>query len=84
MQAMMDVGKKNIEFVLEYLQVEGFRVEAQDLGDNYPRKVIYFPKTGKVRMKKLRSMHNDTIIQRETQYIDRLKVEPVEGDIELF
>lgn len=84
MQAMMDVGRKNIEFVLEYLQTEGFTVASQDLGDVYPRKVMYFPKTGRVRIKKLKSMHNDTIVQRETQYMDKLKVEPVQGDIELF
>jgi chemotaxis protein CheD len=84
MQASMDVGKKNIEFVLAYLKAEGFAVTAQDLGDEYPRKVIYFPKTGKVRMKKLTSMHNDTIAVRETQYMDRLRQEPVQGDIELF
>lgn len=84
MQAMMDVGKKNIEFVLEYLAMEGFTIASKDLGDNYPRKVVYFPKTGKVRMKKLKSMHNDTIIQRETQYVDKLRTEPVQGDVELF
>jgi len=84
MQAMMDVGRKNIEFVLHYLETEGFKAIAEDLGDDYPRKVVYFPKTGKVRMKKLKSMHNDTIIKRETSYVDKLKVEPVQGDIELF
>ena len=84
MQAMMDVGQKNIAFVLEYIKLEGYRVAAEDLGGDYPRKIIYFPATGKVRMKKLKSMHNDTIIKRETQYIDKLKVEPVQGDVELF
>jgi chemotaxis protein CheD len=84
MQAMMDVGKKNIDFVLEYLLEEGFKSIADDLGGNYPRKVVYFPRTGKVRMKKLKSMHNDTIVTREKTYMDHLKVEPVQGDVELF
>jgi len=84
MKAMMDVGKKNIDFVLEYLKEEGYRSVAEDLGGDYPRKVVYFPKTGKVRMKKLKSMHNDTIVSREKTYMDHLKVEPVQGDIELF
>ncbi len=84
MQAMMDVGRKNIEFVLDYMKTEGFAIGAEDLGDIYPRKVMYFPKTGKVRVKKLKSMHNDTIVKRESQYMDQLKVEPVQGDIELF
>lgn len=84
MNMMMDVGKKNIDFVLDYVKTEGFSVASQDLGDRYPRKIIYFPKTGKVRMKKLQTMHNDTILIRETQYMDKLRVEPVQGDVELF
>lgn len=84
MQAMMDVGRKNIDFVLDYLRTEGFTAAAEDLGDVYPRKVNYFPKTGRVRVKKLRSMHNDTIIQRESKYMDELSVAPVQGEIELF
>jgi chemotaxis protein CheD len=84
MNMMMDVGKKNIDFVLDYVKTEGFAVSAQDLGDIYPRKIIYFPKSGKVKMKKLQSMHNDTIIIRENQYMDKLRTEPVQGDVELF
>lgn len=84
MNAMMDVGKKNIQFVLDYIKTEGFTAAAQDLGDVYPRKVIYFPKTGRVRIKKLINMHNNTIIVRETQYMDRLRSEPVQGEVELF
>jgi len=53
----MDVGQKNIDFVLEYMAEEGFYIASQDLGDVYPRKVNYFPKTGKVKMKKLKRMH---------------------------
>jgi chemotaxis protein CheD len=82
--ALTDVGMKNIDFVLYYLDQEGLRVLSQDLGDIYPRKVVYFPKTGKVAMKKIQDLHNDTIIKREKQYISTLKNEPVAGDVELF
>jgi chemotaxis protein CheD len=81
---MTDVGKKNIEFVLIYLEQEGFKPLSQDLGDIYPRKVVYYPKTGKVNMKKIQDLHNDTIVQRERNYINTLKEEPVAGDVELF
>ena len=84
MKGMMDIGNKNIEFVEDYIRVEGFSVASQDLGDIYPRKVVYFPRTGRVLMKKLRSMHNDTIIQRENRYIEELRHEPVQGEVELF
>lgn len=84
MSGVTDVGKKNIAFIHHYLKVEGFELLAQDVGDVYPRKVLYFPSTGRVRLKKLRAMHNDTIIQRERAYFDELADEPVQGEIELF
>jgi chemotaxis protein CheD len=81
---LTDVGTKNIEFVLDYIDQEGLRLLSQDLGDIYPRKVIYFPSTGKVGMKKIQDLHNDTIAQRERQYFNSIKNVPVEGDVELF
>jgi chemotaxis protein CheD len=81
---LSDVGMKNINFVLDYIDQEGLKLLSQDLGDIYPRKVIYSPKTGKVIMKKIQDLHNDTIAQRERQYFNSLKNVPVEGDIELF
>ncbi len=82
--AMTDIGKRNIEFVLDYVATEGLAVSGQDMGGPYPRKIIYFPASGRVRVKKLKNMHNDTIVQREQQYKHELEVKPVEGGIELF
>jgi chemotaxis protein CheD len=81
---LTDVGIKNIEFVLSYIDAEGLKLISQDLGDVYPRKIVFFPATGKVRMKKIRELHNETIIQRERQYFNTIKNAPVEGDVELF
>jgi chemotaxis protein CheD len=82
--ALTDVGMKNIDFVLSYLDQEGLKILSQDLGDIYPRKVVYFPQTGKVAMKKIQDLHNDTIVQRERQYFNNLKNVPVAGNVELF
>jgi len=79
-----DVGAKNIDFVLEYIDTEALKLVSQDLGDIYPRKVIYFPQTGKVRMKKIKDLHNETIAMREKQYRTSIKDEPVVSDVELF
>jgi chemotaxis protein CheD len=79
-----NVGERNAEFVLDYLKTEQIRVVAKDLLDIYPRKVYFFPYTGKVLVKKLRNIHNDTIIERETEYTKRLRIDKMEGDIELF
>lgn len=81
---LSDVGKRNIVFVRKFLATEGLEVAAEDLGDIYPRKVYYFPVTGKVRVKKLRSMHNDTIAQREDAYLQDLQKQSPQGEVELF
>lgn len=81
---MTDVGSQNIAFVRGYIKVEGLELMAEDVGGPHPRKVVYFPDTGRVRIKKLRSMHNDTIVRRETQYKTQLDQAPVLGEVELF
>jgi len=79
-----NVGQRNADFVLEFLATEKIRVVAQDLVDIYPRKVYYFPNSGKVMVKKLRNIHNDTIVDREKDYSSRLQKSKVEGAVELF
>lgn len=79
-----NVGERNSDFVLEYLDAERIRIVAQDLRDIYPRKVYFFPGTGRVLVKKLKQVHNDTILQRETEYGSRLQTAEMGGDIELF
>lgn len=79
-----NVGERNAEFVLRYLQTENIHVAAQDLLDIYPRKVYFFPQTGLVRVKKLKTVHNDTIVNRESEYKSRLQYSKLEGDVEIF
>lgn len=78
------VGERNAEFVLSYLKMEGIPVISKDLLDSYPRKIYYFPNSGRVLVKKLHRVHNDTLFVRESDYQKRLKSSKVEGDIELF
>lgn len=79
-----NVGERNASFVIEYLQTEGIRLAARDLLDVYPRKVYFFPRTGRVAVRKLKRVQNDVILQRETEYRSRLGQVPVGGDVELF
>ena len=79
-----NVGERNAEFVRDYLETEKIPVVAEDLLDIYPRKVYYFPMTGRVMVKKLKSLHNTTLLDREMEYSMRIKRVPVAGDIDLF
>ncbi|HLP97125.1 MAG TPA: chemoreceptor glutamine deamidase CheD [Sideroxyarcus sp.] len=78
------VGEGNAEFVLRYLETEKIHVAAQDMLDIFPRKVYFFPQSGLVRVKKLKTVHNDTIINRENDYKSRLLFSRIEGDVDLF
>ena len=80
-----DVGQQNIEFAHEYLGYEGLDVVAENTGDIFPRKVNYFSGTGRVKMKKLQSMHNNTITNREDDYYKKIITKPEESkDLEVF
>ncbi|MGB4468128.1 MAG: chemoreceptor glutamine deamidase CheD [Azovibrio sp.] len=79
-----NVGARNAEFVLNFLTLEKIPVVAKDLLDSYPRKVYYFPNSGRVLVKKLHRVHNDTLFSREQAYQSRLASAKVEGDVELF
>jgi len=81
---MTDVGERNIHFARDYINTEGLRVTSEDVGDVFPRMVVYFPLTGKVRVKRLRSLHNSTIVEQETTYLHNIEEKPVSGEIELF
>lgn len=81
---MTDVGMRNIAFAHDYIETEGLLVTAEDVGDVFPRMVVYFPKTGKVRVKRLRSLHNNTIAEQEIKYLTAIEEKPLSGDIELF
>jgi len=84
LEHMTNIGENNINFARDYLQTEGLKVVSEDVGEVYPRMVVYFPATGKVRVKRLRSLHNNIIAEEENRYISIVESKPVGGDIELF
>jgi chemotaxis protein CheD len=82
--ALHNVGERNSEFVLAYLERERIRLVAQDLLDIHPRKVYFFPASGRVLVKKLKQAHNNTILRREEEYGSRLQTSEIAGEVELF
>jgi chemotaxis protein CheD len=88
MAKMTDIGQKNILFVYQYLAEEKLKIEASDVGDIYARKVLFFPDTGNVKVRRIKNVKNDTIIRRETEYEKHVsvddKVKSNANNIELF
>ena len=56
---------------------------AQDLYDVCPRKVYFFPASGKVMVKRLEALRNDTLERRERDYLAQLKRGQA-GEVEIF
>jgi chemotaxis protein CheD len=82
--AVNHVGERNAEFVLDYLNKEAIPIVAQDLLGTYARKVYFFPYSGKVLVKKIQTLNNTTIMDRESEYRLRVRNMSVAGDVEIF
>lgn len=54
MAGVTDIGAKNAAFALGYLDERDIPVVASDLGDCCPRKLVFFPTSGRVFVKRLR------------------------------
>ena len=80
----LNVGERNAAFVRAYLKAEGIRVLAEDLNDIFPRKVYFFPRSGRVLVKKLRELNNNTLVNREQDYASRLAGKEIGGEVDLF
>ncbi len=82
--SLTDIGEQNVQFIRQYIETEGLRLVSENVGDLFPRKIIYYPVTGKVLVKKLRQLHNDTIVRREDRYRSYIARKSVQGEVELF
>ena len=82
---MSDVGARNAQFALEYLERERIPVRARDVGGEHARKVYLFVDTGKVLVKEINQLRNDTVLSRERAYASAIGSKRISsGDIELF
>lgn len=78
------IGSINAEFVLRYLADEGLKCAAQDLGGSLPRRIHYYPSTGRVVRKFLGTSDSYSITSEENDYRSRLSTQKRGGDVELF
>ena len=83
-EGLSDIGFSNVNFVKKYLATENLTIAVEDTGGTHPRKIIYDPRSGRVRLKRLKQLHNSTILDREASYRKQLQDQPVDGGIELF
>jgi chemotaxis protein CheD len=78
------IGDDNAEFVLRYLESEGLQCVAQDLRGPYPRRIQYYPATGRVVRRLLIGGESRSIVREESEYASRITASKAAGTIELF
>lgn len=78
------IGTKNANFVRHFLGEEGIKIVSEDLEGDLPRRVHYYPDTGKVMIRKLRRKEDMAVVAEEARYSKSITSKPVEGDIDLF
>jgi len=81
---MTDIGKRNIDFVREYLQAESLSLTAEDVGGTQPRQVRFYPFSGRVQVRRLDRVADTGLADRERRYLKQLANDPIKGEVELF
>jgi chemotaxis protein CheD len=77
---MLNVGDRNADFVLHYLQTEQVRIAAQDLRGGLPRRINYFPASGRVAMRKLRRQDDAVQVQHDEQALVQALLKQADGN----
>lgn len=82
--ATSNIGHRNADFVETYLVAENLPIAAHHLRGSLPRRVHYFPSTGRVMLLELQRTEEEAIVRSEGLYKSKIQVEPVAGSAELF
>ena len=64
---LLNIGERNADYVLRYLLAERIRIAAQDLRGKLPRRINFFPFSGRVMVRKLHQQDDALLVQREEQ-----------------
>ena len=78
------VGTRNAEFVRQYLRAEHIPIVAEDLCGIHPRKIWFFPATGRVVVQRMPHAHDAEVAATESAIRAKLSHTPVSGGVELF
>ncbi|HSV71904.1 MAG TPA: chemoreceptor glutamine deamidase CheD [Methylibium sp.] len=79
----INVGERNTTFVMDYLKTERIPVVSKDVLDIYPRKVCFFPASGKAMVKRLASSNTEALVAQD-RAAARAAPAAAGGSIDLF
>ncbi len=82
----INVGERNTKFVMDYLATERIPVVSKDVMEIYPRKVCFFPHSGKAMVKRLAPTNTEAVqaLDRDAQARTRKTTSSAGGTVDLF
>lgn len=83
LEGLTDVGAQNARFVKDYLRLEGIGVAAENLGGPSPRRVHFYPRSGRARVKRLLPAELEPLARRERALLSALRRRD-RGRVEFF
>jgi chemotaxis protein CheD len=78
----LNVGERNTRFVFDYLQTERIPVVSKDVLEIYPRKVCFFPASGKAMVKRLAPTNPDAVLALDRAAAQQARSSA--GSVDLF
>ena len=81
----INVGERNTQFVIDYLQTERIPIVSRDVLEIYPRKVCFLPASGKAMVKRVAPTHADAVVAQDRAAAQRaLPTATGGGSVDLF
>jgi len=78
------IPRSNVDFAFEYLRKESIPVLASDIGGRQARKIFFFPRTGRVLLKRLAGQLVASVEREEESYLEGIRSGPREGPVTMF
>ncbi|MHB1586913.1 MAG: hypothetical protein ACYCRH_09315 [Acidiferrobacteraceae bacterium] len=78
------VPQQNIEFIRRFLIMEQIPLIKEDVGGDYPRRILFYSHTGQAFRKRLGQIDAERTAAEERTYCARLGKEKLDGDATLF
>ena len=81
-----DVGSRNVAFAEKFLSDEGIALVGGDVRGVYPRRIQYWPASGRARQIELPATDRITLVEREIVEAKQVRAHERNGesDVELF
>lgn len=80
----IQIGDNNSSFVRDYLLKEKIPIVSEDLGGDRPRRIHFWPSTGRVARHLLQNAETRMVISQEDNYRKKLTQQPRGNGVELF